>query len=543
MTEEPSAGSPGHHAGAGPPAPTDADSWLPSQVIALAVVATAGLMVSLTFSVLIPVLPLVAKDIGSSTTSTEWLLTSTLLAAAVAVPIMGRLGDLYGKRLMLIVCAGFLTAGSLICALSHSLIPLIIGRSVTGLSVAAIPLGISLITVILPLRRALFGVALVSAMLGAGSALGLPLAGLVGEHADYHLLFWILAAGGIVSLLGSWLFLTEPAQRRIGRFDLPGAILLAVALFCLLLPLSEAAVWGWGAPRTIGLLAVAAVLLAVFVLIERRVASPLVDITANAKPALLRTNIASLCVGFALFASFIGTAAYVQAPRASGYGFGASIVVGGLCLLPSGLAQLALSPVSALISRRFGPKITLCSGSLVVATGFAIRIVATAHLWEIVVGTTIAGAGTGIAYAAMPALIALGAPHSELAAANGLNSLCRASGGSLASAVGGTILASSVVVVGGVALPSLTAYRLLFVLCAVAAVLGAGIAMLVPYPPDYSPSRTDLAAVPEWRSGPLLANGHDDTTVRSAGVPGRSAGVAPPIAASTSPPPLPDGDG
>ena len=252
MTEEPSAGSPGHDAGAGPPERADPDRWLPSQVIALAVVATSGLMVSLTFSVLIPVLPLVAKDIGSSTTSTEWLLTSTLLAAAVAVPIMGRLGDLYGKRLMLIVCAGFLTAGSLICALSHSLIPLVIGRSVTGLSVAAIPLGISLITVILPLRRALFGVALVSAMLGAGSALGLPLAGLIGEHANYHLLFWILMAGGVVSLLGSWLFLTEPAQRRVGRFDLPGAILLAVALFCLLLPLSEAAVWGWGAPRTSG---------------------------------------------------------------------------------------------------------------------------------------------------------------------------------------------------------------------------------------------------------------------------------------------------
>jgi MFS family permease len=486
MIEEPPAGAPGEDVWAGRPAEPDAGGWLSSQVIALAVVATAGLMVSLTFSVLIPVLPLVAKDIGSSTTSTEWLLTSTLLAAAVAVPIAGRLGDLFGKRLMLMVCAGFLIAGSLICGLSHSLVPLVIGRGVTGLSVAAIPLGISLITVTLPPRRALFGVALVSAMLGAGSALGLPLAGLVGEHADYHLLFWILMAGGGLSLLGSWLFLTEPAQRRVGRFDFPGAILLAVALFCLLLPLSEAAVWGWGAPRTIGLLAVAAVLLAAFVLIERRVASPLVDIAANAKPALLRTNIASVCVGFALFASFIGTAAYVQAPVASGYGFGASIVVGGLCLLPSGLAQLALSPISALISRRFGPKITLCTGSLVVAAGFAIRIALTAHLWEIIAGTTIAGAGTGIAYAAMPALIALAAPHSELATANGLNSLCRAAGGSLASAAGGTILASSAVVLGGVAFPSLTAYRLLFALCAVAAGLGAAIALLVPYPPSYS---------------------------------------------------------
>ena len=487
MIEETPAATSGGDARAGSPAEADAGGWLPSQVAALAVVAMAGLMVSLTMSVLIPVLPQVADDLHSSTTSTEWLLTSTLLAAAVGVPIMGRLGDLYGKRLMLMVCAGFLTVGSLICALSHSLVPLVIGRGVTGLSLAAVSLGISLINVTLPARRASSGVAVVSAMLGVGGALGVPLAGFVGEHADYHLLFWICVAGGVVSLLGSWLFLTEPAQRAAGRFDFPGSILLAAALICLLLPLSEAALWGWGAPRTIGLLAVAAVLLAVFLLTERRVASPLVDLAANAKPALLLTNAASTCVGFALFASFIGTAAYVETPVGSGYGFSASIVVGGLCLLPSGLGMLALSPVSARMTRRFGPKITLCTGSLVVAAGFAIRIGLTAHLWEIVAGTTIAGAGTGIAYAAMPALIALGSPHSELASANGLNSLSRLVGSSVASAIGGTILASSVLVLGGVAWPSLTAYRMLFGICAVAALAGAFIALFVPYPPGYSP--------------------------------------------------------
>ncbi len=487
MIEETPATTPGGDVRAGLPAEADAGGWPPSQVAALAVVALAGLMVSLTMSVLIPVLPQVANDLHSSTTSTEWLLTSTLLTAAVAVPIAGRLGDLYGKRLMLVVSAGFLTIGSLICALSHSLVPLVIGRGVTGLSLATVSLGISLINVTLPPRRASSGVALVSAMLGVGGALGVPLAGFVGEHADYHLLFWMCVAGGIVSLLGSWLFLSEPARYAAGRFDFPGAILLAAALVCLLLPLSEAATWGWGAPRTIALLAAAAVLLAVFVLIERRAASPLVDLAANAKPALLLTNAASACVGFALFASFIGTAAYVETPAASGYGFGASIVVGGLCLLPSGLGMLALSPVSALMTRRFGPKVTLCTGSLVVAAGFAIRIGLTAHLWQIVLGTTVAGAGTGIAYAAMPALIALGSPAAELAAGNGLNSLSRLVGSSIASAIGGTILASSVVVAGGVILPSLTAYRLLFGICAAAAVAGAFIALLVPYPPGYAP--------------------------------------------------------
>src|ERR1700753_3491064 len=182
MPEEPPTRTPvGDEAWAGPAAEAG-DHWQPSQIAALAVVSVAGLMVSLTGSLLIPVLPQMAQSLGSSTTSTEWLLTATLLVAAIAVPIAGRLGDLYGKRLMLMVCAGFLILGSLICALSRSLAPLIIGRAVTGLSVAAVPLGISLITVTLPPRRALSGVALVSAMLGAGNALGLPLAGLVAEH-------------------------------------------------------------------------------------------------------------------------------------------------------------------------------------------------------------------------------------------------------------------------------------------------------------------------------------------------------------------------
>ena len=194
-----------------------------------------------------------------------------------------------------------------------------------------------------------------------------------------------------------------------------------------------------------------------------------------------------MCVGFALFATLIGTANYVEAPRASGYGFGLSIVGSGLCMVPGGLMMLLMSPVSARLSARFGPKRTLALGAAVVAVGFLWRIALTAQLWDVVVGSALAGTGTGIAYAAMPSLILRSAPRGELAAANGLNSLSRLVGSSIASAIGGTILASSVVVVGGVAFPSLAAYQILFALCAVAAVLGAVIAMLVPYPPGYSP--------------------------------------------------------
>jgi predicted MFS family arabinose efflux permease len=143
------------------------------------------------------------------------------------------------------------------------------------------------------------------------------------------------------------------------------------------------------------------------------------------------------------------------------------------------VVALLLSPVSA----RLKPRTALIVGSLIVAAGVATRIVLTDSLWQVVLGATIAGAGTGIAYAAMPGLVMHAAPRSELAAANGLNSLFRSVGSSLASAIGGAILASQTIDLAGFAMPSLGSYRLLFVICAAAAVAAALIAVVIPRPP------------------------------------------------------------
>jgi MFS family permease len=462
------------------PDPTDAGPAGLKATVALVLIAAAGLMVSLSLSLLVPVLPRLAAELHTSSTSAQWLLTATLLTGAVAVPVFGRLGDLYGKKRILVVSLVTFLAGSLICAFTSNIGVMIVGRAVAGLSVAAIPVGISLVGTVLPASRAGNGIALISAMLGVGSALGLPLAGVVAEHADYHVLFWICVAGGAVTLAGTVALVPEPPAAGHGKFDLPGALLLAVALTALLLPLSQASVWGWGDVKTIGLLAASAVLLAGFVLVERRLASPVVNMAVSARPALLLTNIASLAVGFALFAVLIGTADFVETPAAAGYGFGSSILLGGLCLLPSGLFMLFLSPVSAKISALAGPKVALALGAAVVAAGFGVRIFLVAHLWEVVAGTAITGAGTGIAYAAMPSLILRSAPRDELAAANGLNSLARTAGSSLASALGGTVLTSQTIMLAGYAVPSLAAYRTLFAICAAAALAGAVTALLIP---------------------------------------------------------------
>ena len=449
----------------------------------LVVVGLGAMVVSMAQSMLIPVLGTLPAELDTSASNVSWLLTSTLLVAAVSVPIMGRLGDMYGKRLMLLVAMGALVAGSLLTAVTDNVPLLITGRAIQGASAAAIPLGISLLISIMPRERVGSSIALISAMLGVGGALGLPFSGFVAEHADFHVLFWVNTAVGIIAFLGILAIVPEAPDRSGGRVDLVGSVLLTAGLVALLLPLTQSAEWGWGDPKVAGLLVLSAVIIVFFGWTQVRIDDPLVDLQALRRKPIVLTNLASVLFGFALFASFIGTAAYVEAPEVSGYGFGSSLLVGGLAMLPGGIAMLLLSPVAArLITLRGAPQ-TLALGATIVAAGFIMRIVVHDTLWQVIVGATIVGAGTGIGYAAMPSLINTHTPASEIGAANGLNTLFRSLGSSLASAIGGSILAAETVIVGSFAVPSLGAYQEIFAACAAAALLAAALVLLIPHRP------------------------------------------------------------
>ncbi len=446
----------------------------------LLVVGFAALTVSLTQSLLIPVLPTLPAALDTSPSNIEWLLTSTLLVGAVAVPLFGRLGDMFGKRRMMLIALGALVVGSLITCFTDDIALLIVGRAIQGVSLATIPLGISLLSSTLPRDRVGSAVAVISAMLGAGGALALPIASLIGQHADFHALFWITAIGGALALVAVVVVVPESTSRSGGRVDLVGAALLSAGLICLLLPLAQTATWGWGSPQVVGLLALAVVLLLVFGWSQTRISQPLVDLVALRRRPIVLTNVASILFGFALFASMIGTAGYVQAPVESGYGFGASILVSGLVMLPGGLMMLFFAPVAArMISLRGAPQ-TLALGAFIVGLGWLMRIVVTQSLWAVVAGSVVIGIGTGIGYAAMPTLINEHTPVAELAAANGLNTLARSIGTSLASAIGGSLLAATTITLGGYELPALSAYRELFALCVLASFVATALALAIP---------------------------------------------------------------
>ncbi|MFD4669146.1 MFS transporter [Lentzea sp. NPDC058450] len=406
--------------------------------VVVAVLALGGITVSLMQTLVIPLLPRFPALLNSSPGDTAWVITSTLLASAVATPVIGRLGDMFGKRRMLILSLLMVVVGSVIAALSYSLVPLIVGRVVQGMAVGVIPLGISIMRDELPVERLAGATALMSASLGVGGALGLPAAAILVEQSDWHMLFWTSAGVGVLVLAAVLVYVPESPVRGGGRFDLLGAIGLSVALICLLLGVSKASQWSGGSVT--GLFVAAAVVLGVWGWWELRTREPLVDLRTTVRRQVLLTNISSLVFAFAMFAQSLVLPQVLQLPVATGHGLGQSLLVTGLVLVPSGLVMMATAPVAARISNARGPRATLILGALVVAFGYGIGIFMLTAVWQLVVISAVIGAGIGLGYGAMPALIMGAVPASETAAANSLNSLMRAIGTSVSSAVAGVVL-------------------------------------------------------------------------------------------------------
>ncbi|WP_226363442.1 MFS transporter [Pseudonocardia abyssalis] len=461
--------------------------------LVIGVLASCGLAVSLMQTLVVPLLPQFPRLLNASTSTVTWLVTATLVAGAVCAPVLGRLGDMYGKRRMLLVALGLVTVGSALGALAPGVEMLLVARVLQGASLGVVPLGISIMRDVLPPERVGSGIALMSSSLGIGGAVGLPITGLVAQQTSWRWLFVGAAALGALLLLLVGRMVAESPSRSGGRFDVPGAIGLSAALVCLLLAISKGSDWGWASPAVIILLVAAVVLFASWGRMELRTASPLVDLRTSARPAVLWTNIGSILIGFSMFAQFLMTTQVLQAPLESGYGFGLSLVAAGVVLLPIGGAMALFSPVSARLSARFGARLTLVSGTIVLAVGNLSMAVLPGSILLVMAAATVTAIGAALAYSALPLLIMDAVPPTETAAANSLNTLMRMLGTSSCSAVVAAVASGLTITVGGATLPAATAYTVVFLAAAGAAAVAAVISALTP---GATPAATTATPVP-----------------------------------------------
>ncbi len=442
------------------------------------VLALCGTAVSLMQTLVVPLLPDFPRLLDTSVDDASWLVTVTLLTSAVATPILSRLADMHGKRRMIVVSLLVLLAGSLLGAASDSLVLLIIARALQGFAPALIPIGISTMRDELPPEKIGGAVALMSATLGIGGAVGLPLSGVIYEAFGWQAVFWGSVAMSVVMLVLVLAVVPESGVQTPGRFDWLGAVLMSIALTALLLGISKGGVWGWTSQWTLLSFVVAALVFALWAPWELRTGEPLVDLRTSARRPVLLTNIASLLAGFALFANLLVSTVQLQLPVASGVGFGLGVTEAGLAMLPGGVLMVLMAPVSASITRRFGARTTLIAGLSITGFGYVLRVLLDGSLVQLMFGVCVVSIGIAVSFAAMPVLIMQSVPISETAAANGLNTVVRSIGTSTCSATVAAVLAAGTVVGG--AFPSEAAVHSMSWLAAGAAFLAAAVGLFIP---------------------------------------------------------------
>jgi MFS family permease len=427
-------------------------------------------------SAVLPLLPRLQAELGADVTAVSWTFTISMLVGAVATPLFSRFGDMYGRRRMLLASFVLLLAGSVIAGLATSLATLLAGRVVQGFSVAVIPLSIGVVRGVLPREKLATGIGTISATIGIGSGIGLVLSGVIAQYTTgFRAVFWVMAVLAAAALVVGAIVLRDPTPPQGGRPDVPGAVLLAGGLVTLLLGITEGQSWGWTSARILGLFTASAVLFAIWVVVERRTAEPLVDIGLLTHRGTIGASVASMLLGFAMFGGFSLAPQFVQAPATAGYGFGASVLEAGLFLLPASLLMMVVSLASGGLIRRLSAPYVVAIGAVLTGASELWLVVSHAHVTDVLSSMTLLGLGIGLAYSALATMAIEHVDPARTGVASGVNSLVRMLGASISGAVAAAVLAAHVP--PSAVLPSAAGYEVGFGITAIGAALAAAFAV------------------------------------------------------------------
>jgi MFS family permease len=467
----------------------------------VAVLALAGTTFALLQSVVVPALPDIERALGAGSAAGTWVLTANLLATAALTPVLGRLGDMYGKDRVLTSVMVVLGAGTLVCALASSLPVMLAGRALQGAGGAVFPLAFGVVRDELPRERIAGAVGLVSSLLGIGAGLGLVLSGPIVTALGWRWLFWLPLAVLVLSTALAHRFVPASPVRTPAAINVTSAALMVAGLSTLLVGVTEAGSWGWASPRTGGLLAAGAGLVAAWVRRELVSDSPLVDMRMMAVRGVWTTNVAAFLLGFGMYASIAVIPALVELPRSTGFGFGGSITAAGLFMLPTAFPQLIVGPLAGRIERRIGSRAQLLAGIVLMLAGYAALAMAHATAPELVADAAALGIGLGLGLAALAHLIVAAVSQAQTGVATAMNTVMRTLGGAFGAQVAASLIASSH---GASGLPGDAGFTLAFAACAIALAGGFVAALAIPGRRRSRPAAT-LRACPVIK-GPVSTN-------------------------------------
>lgn len=446
--------------------------WTTFALLSVAV-SSFALMQSMT----IPVLPRIEIEMGTDQSTVAWVLTAYLLSASIFTPILGRMGDAYGKERMLVASLSMLAIGSLISALAPSIGVLIAARAITGIGGGVLPLAFGIIRDEFPDEKTSSAISIVSALSAFGLGAGIVLAGPIVDLLGYPWLFWLPFIVTASAAIGAFLFIPESPVKAPGRVPAAPALLLSIWLTALLLALSRAPQWGWTSGRVISLLLIAMAVAVWWVWLEHRVAIPLIDMRMMRLPGVWTTNLVALLVGVGMYASFGFIPQFLQAPADTGYGFGASVTESGFYTVPNAIGSFVIGLVAAPIARRIGAKSLVVIGCLLGSVAMFMMAFTHSESWQIYAATSCGGVGFGLIFACLATLIVAAVPVEQTGVASGMNANIRTIGGSIGTAVMASIVTSGL---GPSGIPVESRYTIGFAILGVTMLASAVASLAIP---------------------------------------------------------------
>lgn len=461
-----------------------ADQQHSRATLMVAVLCFGGLTASLMQTLVIPIQSHLPQLLDTSEANASWVITSTLLAGAVTMPVAGRMADMFGKKRVLIVSTVVLLLGTVLAALAESFTPMVCARLLQGVAMGYVPVGISLVREIVPPRMAPLAIASISATMGIGGSIGMPAAAWVADSGDWHWIFWCSAILACLSLAGTVLFLPDVEDRHPARLDVVGIVGLALGLAGVLMGISMGKSWGWGSLTTWGCILGGALVLAAWARFELHHDDPLVDLRTSIKRPVLLTNVGAMLIGFGMMASSITVPQLMLVPHLPDagldHGLGQTMLQAGLWMAPGGVVMMLMAPLSSRLINSVGARITMAIGATCLGVAYLLGLFLMGEPVLLMVAMMVSSAGVGLGFAAMPTLILDNVPMAEAGAAVGLNGLMRAVGTTLAGAVIAAVLLSDTVGLGGADIPTAHAFRMTFLVGAAGAFVGAVITLCIP---------------------------------------------------------------
>lgn len=440
-----------------------------------------GTVVAVISSLGAPLVPAIAAQHRVPVTTAQWSLTITMLVGAVATPVLGRLGDGRHRRRVMLAILALVVLGSALAALPLPFGWLLAGRALQGFGLGLTPLAIATAQEALAGQRRERTAAALSITVVAGVGLGYPVTGLVAELGGVHAAFWFGAAISAVALAAAAAVLPSPEAATTSRLDVVGAALLGGGLAAAVFLLSEGELWGWGSARTLVLAGLAVLALVGWAGWELRADTPLVDVRLARGPLAATAHSAALLVGLGNYLLLASVALLAQTPTSTGYGFGASVVLSGLILLPFSAASVVAGWLTQWVIERAGPRPVLPGAGLVLGLAFVVFLLARGSLAGLFVAMAISGLGVGAAFAVLPGLVAAAVPAGETSSAMGLNQVLRYIGFALGSTLTATILSAATPV--HAAAPTGRGYAIIAVVGLAVCLLTAVLTWLLPREP------------------------------------------------------------